>query len=66
MQNNIVTTRVWNYADSTEKNGFKPKYTTAARNNLKAPELFTGMWIYNTDTKRPNRYDGTRWVELPE
>lgn len=46
--------------------GVKPRYTTAARDRLAPPILFTGMWIFNTDTQRPQRYDGARWVELPE
>jgi hypothetical protein len=45
--------------------GVKPKYSTAARDRLQPPVLFTGMWIFNTDRDRPQRYDGTRWVELP-
>ncbi len=49
-----------------DKTGFKPKYSTSARNQLAPPVLFTGMWIFNTDTRRPNKYDGTRWIELPE
>lgn len=51
--------------DRADKSGVKPKYTTAARDKLKPPDLFTGMWIFNTDTGRPQRYNGTRWVELP-
>lgn len=45
--------------------GVKPKYSTAARDRLVPPDLFTGMWIFNTDRQRPQRYDGARWVELP-
>lgn len=48
-----------------DKSGVKPKYSTAARDRLQAPVLFTGMWIFNTDRQRPQRYDGAGWVELP-
>jgi len=48
-----------------DKTGFRPKYTTAERDKLAPPVLFPGMWIYNTDTQRPNRYTGTHWMELP-
>lgn len=54
------------YLSRKDKTGFKPKYSTNARDHLRPPELYVGMWIYNTDTQRPNRYDGAKWVELPE
>jgi hypothetical protein len=54
------------YVNRADKSGIKPKYSTAARDQLRPPILFAGMWIYNTDTRRPNRFDGARWVELPE
>lgn len=54
------------YVSRKDKSGFRPKYSTVARDLLRPPTLFPGMWVYNTDTKRPNRYDGAKWVELPE
>lgn len=48
-----------------DKTGFKPKYNTQERDRLRPPDLFPGMWIYNTDTGRPNKYQAGKWVELP-
>lgn len=47
-----------------EKTGFKPQYNTVKRDNIPPGDVFPGMWIYNTDTREPERWDGDRWVPL--
>lgn len=42
-----------------------PKYTQDERDKLRPPELFPGMWIYNTDKKRPEKFTPQGWVPPP-
>lgn len=45
--------------NSTNKGFLPPRMTTAQRNSITNPA--EGLMIYNTNTKKPNYYDGARW-----
>jgi len=47
---------------STEKGLLPPRLTLAQRNAISNPA--NGLMIYNTDTNKPNYYNGTEWVHF--
>lgn len=56
----------WNGVDWISSAGYFLPLTTAQRDALAAPDLYTGRVILNTDTDEVQFYDGAGWVSIPE